>query len=120
MGRGRSLMPCAIEEFETSADNGRRVVVWRTGADTVAGGSPVALVMPGFARRMRHMGAVALYLADAGFTVYRCDYLDHVGLSAGAIFDFTMSSMYESQAAALEFVQKRERREAVIVAASLA
>ncbi len=113
-------MPCAIEQIDTSVDDGRRVVVWRTGAGAMAGESPVALVMPGFARRMRHMGAVALYLADAGFEVYRCDYLNHVGLSAGDIYDFTMSSMYESQAAALELVHRREKREVVIVAASLA
>lgn len=113
-------MPRAIEPLETSTSVGRRVAVWRTGGDAPAGESPVALVLPGFARRMRHMSAVALYLADAGFAVYRCDYLDHVGLSDGSIFDFTMSSMYESQAAALELVHKREGREAVIVAASLA
>jgi pimeloyl-ACP methyl ester carboxylesterase len=66
------------------------------------------------------MAPVALYLASAGFNVYRCDYLDHVGLSDGEIFDFTMTVMYDSLRATLRMIEEREERPPLIVAASLA
>ena len=86
--------PHEVDQLEGRAGAERRVAVWRTG--TREAEAPVVLVAPGFARRMRHMAPVALYLASAGFKVYRCDYLDHVGLSDGEIYDFTMTTMYES------------------------
>jgi pimeloyl-ACP methyl ester carboxylesterase len=96
----------------------RHVATWLTGARDPE--APVVLVAPGFARRMRHMAAVALYLAANGFRVYRCDYLDHVGLSDGDIYDFRMSAMYEAQRATIELIGQREERYPVLVAASLA
>jgi alpha-beta hydrolase superfamily lysophospholipase len=103
----------------TTAD-GRGIVVWRTGPECPAPGR-VALVAPGFARRMRHLAAAARYLVDNGFVVYRCDYLDHIGLSDGEIRDFTLSGMYSTLDAVLAHVRAAERVDgAVLVAASLA
>jgi len=109
--------PQEVEQLAGIAGN-RHVALWRTGS--LDPSAPVALVAPGFARRIRHMAPVAHYLAANGFRVYRCDYLDHVGLSDGDIYDFTMTSMYESQRAALEVIEQCETCRPVVVAASLA
>jgi len=110
--------PHEVDQLEGRAGAERRVAVWRNG--TCEAEAPVVLVAPGFARRMRHMAPVALYLASAGFKVYRCDYLDHVGLSDGEIYDFTMTTMYESLQATMRAIEEREERQPLIVAASLA
>lgn len=110
--------PHEVDQLEGRAGAERRVAVWRTG--TREAEAPVVLVAPGFARRMRHMAPVALCLASAGFKVYRCDYLDHVGLSDGEIYDFTMTTMYESLQATIRAIEEREERQPLIVAASLA
>ncbi len=114
----RAPPPQEVEQLGGVVGGDRHVAVWRIGSGDPS--APVVLVAPGFARRMRHMAPVALYLAANGFRVYRCDYLDHVGLSDGDIYDFTMTSMYESQRAALEVIEQREERSPVVVAASLA
>jgi pimeloyl-ACP methyl ester carboxylesterase len=107
-----------IQQLVGALGDGRPVAVWRTGnSDPDA---PVVLLAPGFARRIRHMAPVALYLGANGFRVYRCDYLDHVGISDGDIHDFTMTSMYDSLRATLELIEQCESRAPVVVAASLA
>lgn len=111
-------LPHEVDQLEGRAGADRHVAVWRTG--TRDPDAPVVLVAPGFARRMRHMAPVALYLASAGFNVYRCDYLDHVGLSDGEIYNFTMTAMYDSLRATLRAIEEREERHPLIVAASLA
>src|SRR4051794_34144351 len=110
--------PARAVEHLTAVEGKRSIAVWR-----MAGGAPdppIAFVAPGFTRRMRHMAPVALYLAANGFTVYRCDYLDHVGLSDGDVYDTTITSMYESQRATLDLITECEKRPPVVVAASLA
>ncbi len=107
-----------VEQISGVAASERHVAVWRSGSR--APDAPLALVAPGFARRMRHMAPVALYLATNGFRVYRCDYLDHIGLSDGDIYEFTMTAMYESQRAVLKAIEAHEGRHPVVVAASLA
>lgn len=110
----------STERFWTTAAGGRRVAVWRT-SDGEVPGRPVVVLAAGFARRMRHVGAVALYLARNGAVVYRYDPLDHVGLSDGEIRDYTLTSSLESMRAAVELAVERERATRVtLVAASLA
>lgn len=109
-----------IRDTVVSLPNGRRLTVWRTGADTPAQPRRVAIVAPGFARRMRNVAPIARYLVDNGFVVYRCDYLDHVGLSDGDIWEFTLTGMYESLAALHAYVLEAERVAPMIVSASLA
>lgn len=89
-------------EHEILAD-GRRLVVWHTPAATGHSLPPIVLA-PGFGRRMDHLGAVALYLSENGFDVYRYDGLDHVGLSDGAMTEFTMTAALESLAAVTNWV----------------
>lgn len=112
--------PWHVDELQTTVGTGHRVAVWRTGRSGPGNDAPAALVAPGFARRMPEMALAAMYLAEAGFIVYRCDYVDHSGLSEDDIFDFTMTSMYDTQGATLDLVMQREGRNAVVVAASLA
>lgn len=101
--------------------DGRGIAVWRTGPEEPSSPGRVALVAPGFARRMRHMASTARYLADNGFVVYRCDYLDHVGLSDGDIWNFTFGAMYRTLETVLaQVVEAEDVDSAVVVAASLA
>lgn len=108
-----------VRDAAISLPNGRRVAIWRSGADSPAQPGRVAIVAPGFARRMRNVAPFARYLVDNGFVVYRCDYVDHVGLSDGEIWDFTLTGMYESLAALHAHVVEVERAAPAIVAASL-
>lgn len=112
-----SAPPQEVEQLAAGA-KGRHVAVWRSGSQDPE--APIVLLAPGFARRMRHMAPVALCLGANGFRVYRCDYLDHIGLSDGDIYDFTMTAMYDSQRALLEAIERYEKRPPVIIAASLA
>ncbi|HET8659270.1 MAG TPA: hypothetical protein VFM55_09765 [Micromonosporaceae bacterium] len=108
------------ERLWTTAADGRRVAVWRTSGGGAPGG-PVVVLAAGFARRMRHVGAVALYLARNSAVVYRYDPLDHVGLSDGEIRDYTFTSSLSSMRAVVDLAVERERAAAVtLVAASLA
>lgn len=110
-----------VTEFGVASPDGRNIAVWRTGPAGPVTPGRVAIVAPGFARRMRHMAPVARYLVENGFVVYRCDYIDHVGRSDGDIVDFTISGMYASLRAVHEHVLRAEDTEDVVyVAASLA
>lgn len=118
---GQAPAVTEVSSRTVSTSGGRRIVIWRTGPDTPASPGRVALVAPGFARRMRHMAHAARYLTDNGFAVYRCDYLDHVGLSEGGIENFSLGDMYDTLVAAHEYVLDAEQADsAVIIAASLA
>lgn len=104
-----------------SMSDGRRIVAWRNGPDVPASPGMVALVAPGFARRMRHMAPAARYLVDNGFVVYRCDYVDHIGLSEGEIGNFSIGDMYDTLVAVHKYILDSERVDSVVVvAASLA
>jgi pimeloyl-ACP methyl ester carboxylesterase len=107
-----------ISQFTVELPDGRPVVVWRSGNN---GDNPkrVAIVAPGFMRRMRSTALTARFLVDNGFTVYRCDYADHIGLSSGDIWDFTLSTMYESLVTLYRYVLAAEATPPAIVAASL-
>jgi hypothetical protein len=114
------FVDCVTQHWATNQDK-RTIAIWRSCAADSTRQGPVAIVASGFARQMRHMAAVARYLTRNGFVVFRCDYLDHVGHSDGEIWDFTMTGMYESLAALVEFISQREQAESiVVVAASLA
>jgi pimeloyl-ACP methyl ester carboxylesterase len=103
-----------------STSDGRRIAVWRTGPDVPVSPGRVALVAPGFARRMRHMAHAARYLAENGFVVYRCDYVDHVGLSEGEIGHCSIGDMYDTLVAVHGYILDAEQVDsAVIIAASL-
>ncbi len=108
-----------ITQLTVNLPDGRPITVWRTG-DNADNPRRVAIVAPGFMRRMRSTALTARLLADNGFVVYRCDYADHIGLSSGDIWDFTLGTMYESLVALYQLVLAKEESAPVMVAASLA
>jgi acyl transferase len=95
---------------------GRKIAVW---SRIPAQGARAAIVIaPGFARRMDHFAPMALYLARNGFATYRFDFLDHVGLSEGEMFHFTLGSALDSLARTIEFSSREQGVEAVGVFAT--
>ncbi|NNH75652.1 hypothetical protein HLB23_38360 [Nocardia uniformis] len=112
--------PYPVESISVPVDDSRSIAVWRSGGADRIGDRKIALVTPGFARRMRNMVVPAMYLAANGFTVYRCDYVDHIGTSDGDIWNFTMSGMRDSIRALHDYVRTAEGDcDTVIVGASL-
>lgn len=108
-------------ELSAVTAGGRELAVWRSAAPGAVANGRIAIVAPGFARRMRHMAAAARYLSANGFVVYRCDYVDHVGLSEGEILGFTLTGMSDSLQALVERIAEDEPDASiVVVAASLA
>ncbi|GAC1319314.1 MAG: acyl transferase [Acidimicrobiales bacterium] len=106
--------------LDTPGPGGRPIAVWRSRIRGAHHG-PVAVLCPGFGRQMGDLVTVAASLAANGVTVYRLDPLDHVGLSAGSILDYTPSATLVSLDRVLKLVQRIERgREIVLVAASMA
>jgi hypothetical protein len=109
--------PFPVEELTVATAAGERVEIWRCAPSGVPDLGAVAL-LPGFCRSMRHMAPVTAYLAARGFTVYRCDFVDHVGLSQGAVEAFTMSGAARSLTALLEAMAEREPGDSFCVAAA--
>jgi pimeloyl-ACP methyl ester carboxylesterase len=105
--------PMRTEQLAAFSQHGRRVVVWRSVCDG-APRAPVVVLGPGFCRRMRHVGAIAFYLAANGAVVYRFDLLDHVGLSEGELPDFGLTSALVSAEAVIEFACAAERTDTVV------
>ncbi|PJZ70485.1 acyl transferase [Leptospira perolatii] len=78
------------------------------------------LICGGFSRRMSGLGSLAAYLLTNGSSVYRFDYLDHVGLSDGVIRNFTIESFHDSLTSVLEKVADLENGKSIsILAVSL-
>jgi acyl transferase len=96
----------------------RRVAIWRT--ESLGPPRKSAVICPGFGRRMRHVGPIALYLAQNGVVTYRFDPVDHLGLSDGTIRDFSLEGTLESLRVTFEHLLKRESVETgTVVTASL-
>ncbi len=107
-----------IQRFETTTDSNAQLQIWRMSNPQIEPVGTVAVV-PGFARRMRHMTAPALFLANNGFTVYRCDLTHHVGLSDGSIEQFTFSRALDSIRTFINFTNGIHCERIGVVAASL-
>ena len=97
-----------FEQHRVPAPDGRSIVVWVLSRGAIDERRPAIVIGSGMGRRMDHLSPLATYLAWAGFTVYRFDPLDHVGLSDGTMTDFTMSSVLTSLNAVADWmVEKR-------------
>jgi acyl transferase len=84
-----------FEQHEAKATSGQRMMIWTTLPAQVT--QPLPMVIgAGFARRMHHFSAIASYAAHNGFFVSRYDPVNHVGLSDGEMWDFTLSDSLES------------------------
>lgn len=109
----------AFEQHATRLADGRRVAIW-TVAPTDRPCHPLPLVVgAGFARRMHHFAAVALYGAYNGFFVCRYDPVNHVGLSDGEMLDFTLSESRDSLRAAIDWTFDHTRQRPAVIATSL-
>ena len=119
---GAATVVCEMktETMETKLADGRRVVVWKSSPEDEAENRHGAVLAPGFGRDMRQLGAVALYLAANGFTCYRFDAIDHVGLSDGDIRHYTAAGHYASLEATTELAATEQSGKLLVVALSLA
>lgn len=112
--------PSRVHERKLQLPDGRHIAMWRNDPREAVAGR-VAILIPGFMRRMRHVGAFARYLTDNGFVVYRFDHVDHVGLSEGEIGDFTIGGMYDGLRVVHDHVLRAAQVEqAVLIPFSLA
>jgi acyl transferase len=85
----------ALEEAVMTCSGARSLYSWRL-TPPCGGKSGSVVLAPGFGQTMTHLSTLALYLANAGFVVYRYDPFNHVGLSSGSVRSFTMRSALES------------------------
>jgi acyl transferase len=108
-----------FEQHDTRLADGRRIAIW-TVAPAEGPCHPLPLVVgAGFARRMHHFAAVALYGAYNGFYVCRYDPVNHVGLSDGDMWDFTLTESRDSLRAAIDWTFEKTGQKPAVVATSL-
>ncbi|HZJ67253.1 MAG TPA: hypothetical protein VFD36_27285 [Kofleriaceae bacterium] len=109
----------AFEQHETRLGDGRRVAIW-TVAPAAGPIHPLPIVVgAGFCRRMHHFAPVALYGAYNGFRVCRYDPVNHVGLSDGELWNFTLGDSCDSLRAAIDWTFERTGQRPAVVATSL-
>ncbi|NJM90775.1 MAG: hypothetical protein HC863_00310 [Myxococcales bacterium] len=108
-----------FEQREVRVDSGQRMVMWTN--RPVQQTQPLPMVIgAGFARRMHHFAAIAAYAAHNGIHVSRYDPINHVGLSDGKMWDFTLSDSLESLRTAVnETCRLTGSSKVVVVATSL-
>lgn len=108
-----------FEQHETRLADGRRIAIW-TVAPAEGPCHPLPIVVgAGFARRMHHFAAVALYGAYNGFYVCRYDPVNHVGLSDGDMWDFTLTESRDSLRAVIDWTFEKTGQKPAVVATSL-
>jgi acyl transferase len=108
----------AFEQHETRLEDGRKLALW-----TLAPPAPATACLPvvigsGFARRMHHFTKVALYGAYNGLFTCRYDPVNHVGLSEGRMWDFTLTDSLQSLRAAVDWTCGYTGRPQVAVVAT--
>ncbi|HET9627216.1 MAG TPA: hypothetical protein VFP84_37910 [Kofleriaceae bacterium] len=109
----------SFEQHETHLADGRRIAIWTT-APREGPVHPMPLVVgAGFARRMHHFSPVAMWGAHNGFFVVRYDPVNHVGISDGEMWNFTLSESCESLRAAVDWTYERTGQAVAVVATSL-
>jgi acyl transferase len=106
-------------QHRIATDGGRSIAVWRIRRPQMPQRG-VMLITPGFARRMDHLCALAMNLADNGIDVYRYDPLDHVGLSDGEITHYSLSTGLSSLRAVAAWMRETQSvRSMGLIAVSL-
>jgi hypothetical protein len=63
------------------------------------------VIVPSFARKIRHFLPAAMHLTSNGFRAVRFDFTNHIGASDGEIFDFTPSSAIKDLPCVLDTLQ---------------
>ncbi|MEZ4360047.1 MAG: hypothetical protein R3B48_07700 [Kofleriaceae bacterium] len=106
-----------FEQHEVRVAEGQRMVMWTTRPEQVT--QPLPMVIgAGFARRMHHFSSIASYAAHNGIFVARYDPINHVGLSDGQMWDFTLSDSLESLRVAVNETCRLTGSEKVVVVAT--
>lgn len=81
----------------------------------------VVVLPPGYERRIHHYAVLSRHLVRRGYTTVRFDFTNHIGLSDGEVFDFTMSSMVDDVASVLSTCREQPPPGSLsVVASSLA
>lgn len=107
-----------FNSHETLTRDGRKVAVWTLCSNHHDKQSIPIVIGSGFARRMHHFTSLATYAVHNGFFVSRYDPVNHVGLSEGDIWDFTLSDSLESLRAAVDWTCEYTGSDQVIVVAT--
>lgn len=92
-----------FQAHETRLKDGRRIALWTLAPTQRPVHAMPLVVSAGFGRRMHHFASVASYGAHNGYFVCRYDPLNHVGLSDGDMWDFTLTDSLESLRAAVDW-----------------
>lgn len=82
--------------------------------------NPFVIIPPGYGQTKKEGLSISYYLVKNGFNVIRYDNTDHVGESAGEIFDTTMIKMKSDLLSAIDHVNKFGCKQIGVVASSLA
>lgn len=103
--------------FRHKLEDGRELAIWRSSSEEIRNteAAPVVVICPGFGRKMRQLGAVALTLVSNGCVVYRFDSLSHVGLSDGSIANSNISDLVCSLEATIALARSIDKQENVSI-----
>lgn len=87
--------------FETQNSSGDTIRCLLEGPDT-GDPAPLVIVAPSYALSMRHFGPLSLFLTLNGFRSLRFDYTNHVGISAGEVYDYKLSTAADDLSSVLD------------------
>lgn len=109
-----------FETRQTHLPDGRRVTCWLDRAPQARPDAPVAVLTPGFGKRMHQHSALTQYLLANGVHVLRFDSVNHLGLSDGTIAEYSLTdgliSLDTATSLCIELMGDRDR---FLVATSL-
>lgn len=107
-----------FDTHETHVPDGRRIVMWTLAPEDRPAHPLPIVVGAGFARRMHHFSAIAMYAAHNGFFVSRYDPVNHVGLSDGEMVNFNLTDSLASLRAAVDETCRLTGKDRVVVVAT--
>lgn len=102
----------------TKTKDNQKIAMWTLELENQEQDLVPVVIGAGFARRMHHFTSLATYGVHNGFFVCRYDPVNHVGLSEGDIWDFTLTDSLESLRAAVDWTCKYTGKDKVVIVAS--
>lgn len=85
------------------ADDGRHMEIWVNEPKPDVPRRGVVVIASAFGRRMHHYSMLSAHLVANGLVAVRFDPLDHIGLSDGEIFNYTLTGGMRSLELAVRF-----------------
>lgn len=95
----------ALELKQTMNLTGYQISCLLEAASSTPPETPLIIVVPPYSKTMRELLVTSMYMSYNGFRACRFDFSNHVGISEGRIFDFTLSSAIEDLRAVIESVR---------------